>query len=349
MSGLIRAGALALALVFAGIVLRGAADEPAATDLIAQYAAARLVAAGRGADILDQDAILAAEREAAPQRVRLLPFVQPPAVALLLAPLAGLPFPVAHRVAAAIDAALILAALAALTRGPGRVSTVALLVLAPPSVVAIAHGQTSPIVLALLAVAVRAAPGASGLALGLTLLRPQTAPLLLLAALADPARRPWAVAGALVVVAASAAVVGIDGLARYAATVVSASAWSVSGDVGLATGIGWSGLASWAGIGALGLVLPALSLALGAVATVRAAREDRLLVASAWSLVASPHALMHDALVAYPVVVALAARGARWDAASVLAWLAHALVAPLGVVWSLILAVRALGYPRPTR
>jgi hypothetical protein len=57
---------------------------------------------------------------------------------------------------------------------------------------------------------------------------------------------------------------------------------------------------------------------------------------------------MHDAVLALPIVARLAWGRAAWDAASVGAWLAHLFVAPLGVLWSLVLAVRGTTtYPRP--
>ena len=346
----VRVATAALAAVIGVAILRGAFEAPARTDLIAQYAAATLVARGDGPAIVDPDAVLRVEREAAPERVRLLPFVQPPAVALLLSPLAGLPFAAAHALVALVNAALILAAVVALTRS-ARAPAIAAAVLAlgPPAVVAVAQAQTSPLVLALVALAVRASARPAGVALGLALLRPQTAPLLLLAGALDPARRWWTALGGALVIVASFLVVGADGILRYARTLATASTWSVSGEHGLATAIGWSGLASSLGVGVLGIVLPVVSLAAGAVAVVRAPRDDRVVVASTWSLLASPHTLMHDAVLACPAAIALASRRAPWDAASVLAWLAHLLVAPLGVLWSAVLALRTLGYARHAR
>lgn len=316
-------------------------------DFVAQYAAARLVASGGGAAILDPEAVLAAERAAAPERVRPLPFVQPPAVALLLWPLTGLPYGSAFLVMAILDAVAIAAAALLLWRRDAPLFPPALLLVAPPAALAIAHAQTSPFALLLVALAARPGPRAGGLALGLTLLRPQNAPLLLLAALADPARRWWAVGGASAVVAASAAVVGVDGLARYVAALADAAGWSTTGELGLGTAIGWSGLALRLGAGPVGLVASGLSLVVGAVVVVRAPAAERAALAAVWSLLASPHALMHDALLAYPAVLAMSSRRAPWDAASTLAWMGHMLVAPFGVLWSVALSLRALRYARP--
>lgn len=346
----LRAAALGISLAFAFTVAAIAVGTPGAMDFVSQYAAARLVWLGHGPAILDPAAVLAAERAAAPGREVLLPFVQPPAVALLLAPLAALPFEAAFAVVAAVDAVMIAIALALLRprTGPALSWTVALLLFAPPSAIAVAHAQTTPLVLLLVALSGRLGPRASGAALGLTLIRPQAAPLLLLAALADPRRRWAALLGAIAIVMASLAVVGIDGVSRYAAALVGAAGWSITGEHGLRTSIGWAGLALWLGVGPLGPILVLASLAAGAFAVVRAADEDRVRVAATWSLLGSPHALVHDALLAYPAVLALTSRRAAWDVASVLAWAAHVIVAPLGVLWSLVVAART-GYARRVR
>lgn len=333
----LRALALAACGIIAAGVLAAALGEPARMDFVAQYAAARLVLGGRAAEIVDPAAILAAEHAAAPARTGLLPFVQVPAVAVLLAPLAALPFEAAFAVAAAIDALLVASSLALL--GAHRAPwSAALLLLAPPAVLAVAHAQISPLVLLLVAAALRSGPRASGLALGLSLLRPQTAPLLVLGGLVDRRRRWWTAGGALVVAVVSVLAVGPVGTLRYAAQLVDASAWSVTGERGLGTSIGWAGPLIAAGAGWLGIVLAGLSLVGGAVAVVRAPEGERPRAAALWSIVAAPHVLIHDAVLAYPAVVALATRRAAWDVASVVAWIAHVAVAPVAVVWSLVLA-----------
>jgi hypothetical protein len=338
---LARAVALGVALALAAVVGSIAAGSPGAMDFVAQYAAARLVLAGNGAALLDPAAILDAERAAAPARDSLLPFVQPPAVALLLAPLAALPFEAAFLLAAIIDVVLIGLALAMLTSGRSERLAPALMLVAAPAALAIAHAQTTPLVLVLVALADRAGPRSGGLALGLTLVRPQTAPLLILAALADPARRLPAIVGSAIVVAVSAVVVGPAGLARYAEILVGAAGWSISGELGLRSSIGWSGLAIALGVGPLGLMAAFASLVAGAVIVIRAAPDDRVRIAAAWSLLASPHALMHDAVLTYPALFALLRTGVAVDAIAVLMWVGHLAVAPFGVLWSLVVAVAA--------
>ncbi len=337
---------LALACVVAAGVLAFAVAEPARMDFVAQYAAARLVLSGHAASILRPDEILAAEHAAAPARTALLPFVQVPAVAFLLSPLAMLPFRGAFIVMAIVDALLVAAALALLPRdGGSRV----LLFAAPPTAIAVAQGQLTPVVLLLVALALRLGPRGAGVALGLTLIRPQTAPLVVFAGLIDPARRVWTVIGAAAVVALSALVVGVDGLARYAVIIADASSWTIAGTLGLSGSIGWSGLARIIGVPWLGLVLPAVCLVAGAVATLRAPARDRASTSALWSLLATPHVLMHDAVLAYPAVLVISSPRRPWDVGSTTAWLAHVLLVPAGVLWSLVVAVASWAHGRSAR
>lgn len=347
LSDLARAAAFGISLSFAVAVAALAMAQPAAMDFIAHYAAASLVLAGQGPAILDPVAVAAAEHAAAPEREQLLPFVRPPAFALLMAPLAMLPFTTAFLVTAMIDAVIVVASIALLLpRGEGARGVAAVLLVAPPSAIAVAHAQMSPLALLLVALAIRLGPRGSGIALGLSLLRPQTAPLLLLAGILDRERRWWTIAGALLVVVASAAVVGVDGLVRYAGRLSEGSNWLLTGEFGLRTSIGWTGLALWLGAGPLGVVASMLSLVVGTVVVARRAAPERPLVAALWSFLANPPVLIHDALLAYPALLAASSRRRPWDVGSVVAWLGHVLVAPVGVLWSLVLAFGALRRPR---
>jgi hypothetical protein len=344
---LARAAAFGAASTFAVVVIALAAAQPAAMDFIAHYAAASLVLAGQGSAILDPAAVAAAEHAAAPDRDALLPFVRPPAFALLMAPLAALPFTAAFAVTATLDAAMIAASIALLRqRGEGARGVAALLLVAPPSAIAVAHAQMSPLALFLVALALRLGPRAGGIALGLSLLRPQTAPLLVLAGLIDPSRRWWTVLGSLVVVAASAAVVGIDGLVRYVESLSAGSTWLLTGEFGLHASVGWTGLALLVGAGPLGVAASILSLAAGAFLVARCAAPERPAVAALWALLAGPAVLMHDAVLAYPTLLAATSRQRAWDVGSVAAWIGHILVAPVGVLWSLAVAIATLRRPR---
>lgn len=341
-----RATTFVVALAFSAVAAAAAMAQPAAMDFIAHYAAASLVLSGQGASVLDPTAVLAAERAAAPEREALLPYVRPPAFALLMAPLALLPFKTAFALTVALDAVILVASVALLLpRATGARSIGALLLVAPPAALAVAHAQMSPLALLLVVLATRLGPRGGGIALGLSLLRPQTAPLLLLAGLLDPLRRSWTVAGAGMVIGASALVVGPDGLVRYAGQLSASSEYLLTGEFGYRGSVGWTGLALWLGIGPLGIVASLASLAAGAVVTLRTAYPARPAVAALWSVLANPAVLVHDAVLAYPALLAVASRQRPWDVASVLAWLVHVLIAPLAVVWSLALAFATLRRP----
>ncbi len=336
---------LGVAIAFAGAVGSLAIAQPAAMDFIAHYAASSLVVSGHGASVLDQDAILAAERAVAPVREQLLPFLQVPALALIRAPIALLPFETAFALMAAIDLAMIVASVALLV--PRERAIAAILLVAPPSALAVAHAQTSPLALFLVALALRLGPRAGGLALGLNLLRIQSAPLIVLAGLADPARRVWTMLGLLAVVALSAAVVGADGLVRYAGLLVAGTDFLRSGEYGMRAAVGWSGLGFAVGAPQLAVLLSLASLVFGAIVVVRSAPAMRPAVAAAWTLLAAPNLYVHDAVLAYPALVLLASRRSLWDVASVVAWIGHIFLAPIGVSWSGVLAIAATRRPAP--
>ena len=343
MSDLIRATAFGGAIVVAAASLALATERPTAMDFVPIYAAARLVASGHGAEVLDRDAI----REQMPAELAggIDLFVHPPAVALLLAPLGALPFQVAFMAMALVNTALLALSIVLLAArsGASRLA-IALAVVAPPSALAVAHGQTSPLVLTLVVLATRLPPAASGILLGLTVLRPQTAPLLLLIGLTDKERRGWTVAGALAVVLASIGVVGADGAGRYLGLLLAAAEWSRTGEYGLGASLGWSGILVPLGFGGAATALSLASLALGAIFVLRSGSDDRTRVAALWSVIASPHALMHDAILLYPVMLVLA-RKAAWDAVGVITWVVHLSVAPVGMAWSIALAI----LDRPSR
>src|SRR5207237_714082 len=89
-----------LAPVAAAAVLAAAAwliafvtwsTEPAGYDFVALYSAARLVANGAASSVTDAGALLAMEHASLPERTILLNDPNPPALALLMAPLGALP------------------------------------------------------------------------------------------------------------------------------------------------------------------------------------------------------------------------------------------------------------------
>ncbi len=329
--------AVAVALIaFAVGAVSGAIDLQA-HDFIAIYAAARLVALGRGAEILDPAAILQVEHAAMPARDLLLPWVHPPAVALLLAPLGALPILPAFAMMTAMGtAALAIAAyrLAPLTDPAQRHRLYPFALLAPPSTIALTQGQTTPVVLLLVASAIGARPFVAGLLLGLTAIRPQTLPLFGIAAIGDRARLAGFATGVSLIAFLSLLVVGPDGLVRYANQLLTAGSWAATGEYGVATAIGWIGPALALGLPLLGLALAALSLVLGAVLVLRG--PLRIEQAAVWSLLASPHTLLHDGVLAYPAIAACARSTRRTVVlvgAGVIAALLHQWGAPVAPLY----------------
>ncbi|HKY49632.1 MAG TPA: glycosyltransferase 87 family protein [Candidatus Limnocylindria bacterium] len=320
-------------------------SSPAGFDFIAIYASARLVAIGEGASVTDPDAILAMEHAVLPERTVLLRNPNPPALSLLLAPLGALPFEIAYAamltisVAALAGAALLIAPLAGADQ---RRRLLPFALLAPPSTIALAQGQTTPLILLAIAAAMRTSPGVSGALLGLIALRPQLLPIFALIALADRRRRlPFIVVVAAVVVV-SVLMVGVDGVARYPALLAPAAAELRPGELGV------SALLRRAGVGS---EFPALAnIALSAAASLGAAvllfrlaaKDRRLVAAGPATLLGAPHALLHDALLAYPAVAERAttlAAAALWVGSGLFAVLVHQAGIPVATLWLLALAL----------
>ncbi len=326
--------AIAVALIALVVAALSGAIDVQAHDFVAIYAAARLVALGRGPEILDPNAILQMEHAAQPARDLLLPWVHPPAVALLLAPLGALPILPAFAVMTALGtAALAIAAyrLALLASAEQRHRLYPFALFAPTSTIALAQGQTTPEVLLLVASAIGARPFVAGLLLGLTAIRPQTLPLFGIAALGDRARLAGFATGVGVVAALSLLVVGPGGVGQYASQLVTAGSWAATGEYGVGTAIGWIGPALALGIPLVGVALAVLSLVVGAALVLRG--PLRVEQAAVWSLLASPHTLLHDGVLAYPAI-AVCARSTRRTVLLVGGGLAAALLhqwgAPVG-------------------
>ena len=136
----------------------------AAPDFACFYRAGRMVLSGAGAQIYDLaaegrfDALLAPEVLRPGQHFTSLPFVFAPPSLLLLAPLAALPYTAARALCFAISAGAMLALPLVLRRALhlGDTATALALLLPPlsiPVLIAIVHGQTSPVVALLFALA----------------------------------------------------------------------------------------------------------------------------------------------------------------------------------------------------
>jgi hypothetical protein len=337
---------LAILVICAAAWLIGWATHrsaPAGFDFIAIYSSARLVATGNPAGVVDREAIFAVERATLPERDIFLNNPNPPATSLILAPIGALPYEVAYMVMLTLSVAALAAAaflLAPLAATAQRMRLFPFALLAPPSTIALAQGQTTPFMLLVVAASLRAPPAWGGALLGLLALRPQLLPLFAVIALADRQKRlPF-----LIVVAAIALVslvmVGPDGVPRYLALVAPAAAELRPGELGLAS------LVRRLGIGGddalLSLALSAVAVVVAAVFVLRARGEHRTVAAAPATLLSVPHVLLHDALLVYPAVAAraLTTRAtAAWIGSGLIAVLIHEFGIPVAPLWLLALAL----------
>jgi hypothetical protein len=186
------AGAYALlsiiaAVVFAGAILLGPYRAVERSDYMTYHMAARIVLDGYGACLYDEQCQADAQRELIGEEPTFangaLPFNSPPWFAALVAPLGWLPL----RVGFAIFTLLGLATLgwgawraathAGLVEfGPRLLATI-LVLTAWPTVLAAIRGQSTLLAVGLLGLSVGLARYRSGLALGLSLVKPTLAPL----------------------------------------------------------------------------------------------------------------------------------------------------------------------------
>jgi len=317
-------------------------SEPAGFDFIAIYASARLVATGNGGAVTDRDAIFAVEHATLPERTVFLNNPNPPALSLILAPIGALPFEVAYAVMLTLGVAALAASaflMAPLAAADQRMRLFPFALLAPPSTIALAQGQTTPLVLLALAASLRAPPAASGALLGLLALRPQLLPLFALIALVDRQRRvPF-----LLVVAAIALVsllmVGFDGVTRYVELLTPAAAELRPGELGLASLVRRLGVGPFdPAFASLGL--SAVATGVAAVFILRTRAERRMEIAPPATLLSVPHVLLHDAVLVYPAVAARALTTRAtvvWIVTGLVAVLIHEAGVPVAPLWLLAL------------
>jgi hypothetical protein len=360
-AAVIAAVAIAALAAYVGLWSEVSRADIGASDFTASYVGGTLLREGHGAAIYDEGLQAALHASlVAPDRHGNLPFVNPPAAAVLVAPLTLLSLPAAYRLwqvaqLLMLALALLVAARAAPwpreLRRRGAVGAVALAAFAGTGTLALGllaqwDGLSALGVAAAYALWRRQAGFAAGvvLALSASVAKPHLA--IGLAALLLGWRERRTIAGALtgvaVAVAVSLAAVGPSGLIAFAAAArTDATRWP------LASLLGFNGLSgSWLGDGAAAQVIGAACSAAALVACVvlgrrlargRIALEPCLAAALLLSLVASPHLLAHDLVLLAPALVALAAwaaRGEGWAAwpgrtsrAILVGWLVLCLVA----------------------
>jgi glycosyl transferase family 87 len=317
-------------------------NGPWGYDFIALYSAARLVATGHPADVTDISALVAMERTVQPDARLNDPNL--PALALLMAPLGVLPLvpAFAAMLTLAVAALLWAAALLAPLANPGqRLRLLPFALLAPTSLVALAQGQTTPFVLLAVAASLRAPAFWSGALLGLTLFRPQLFPLFALVALFDRRRTAGLLCAAAVIGVASFALVGLDGMARYPHLLSITATELLPPELGLPPLvrrlIGGDDVT-------LNAALAVAAFLIGAIAVVRGSTDHvaRMVRASIWSVLAAPHALLHDGVMPYPAVATQATTTRRtwtWIASGVAVGVIQGAGIPVAAPFLLILWV----------
>jgi len=317
-------------------------SEPAGFDFIAIYASARLVATGNAAAVTDRDAIFAIEHATLPERTVFLNNPNPPALSLILAPIGALAFDVAYAVMLTLSVAALAASaffVAPLVAADQRMRLLPFALLAPPSTIALAQGQTTPFILLAVAASLRAPPAASGALLGLLALRPQLLPLFGLIALADRQKRiPFLVVVATIGLV-SFLMVGPEGVVRYLDLLGPAAGELRPGELGLAALVRRVGVASDP---VASLALSTVAVLVAALFLLRTSAERRMEVAPPATLLSVPHMLLHDAVLAYPAVARRATStrpAAAWVGSGLLAVLVHQAGVPVAPFWLLALAL----------
>jgi hypothetical protein len=320
---------LPLALVLVGLAL-WKHHEPS-VDFHTYAAAARVGLAQGWADIYDQAQVAAAQVSLVPGQV-VQPFLSPPPVALLTAPLALLPYGWAFPLWSATTFAALLLAL--VWAGTGRNTerwAVALAAVASTWVVHAVHvGQVVPLVAAGVVLSWRLMREdrdlLAGFALSLILLKPNTAFLVPLALLF--AGRVRVLAGmaiaASVVLAVTFLSVGVEGFQMYFAEVTrqlpnGADYLTIKGAFGLQAGA------------ATGLRLVIVGIAAFAALRLRRSPGSVLAAGTVASLLATPY--LHEA----DLCLLTAAAWLVWEEHRSLAWRG-----PLVAVWLLSAPVDAL-------
>lgn len=280
------------------------------------------------------------EHSALPQRTIFLNNPNPPALALLMAPLGALPLATAYAIWAALGAVALAAAayfLGPLADPRQRLRLLPFAILAPPSLIALAEGQTTPFVLLAVAASLRAPPLWSGALLGLAAFRPQFLPLFALVALTERRRAIGLVITTAAVALVSLGTVGFEGMARYPDLLTRIATELRPGELGLAAlvrrVVGGEDLV-------LNTVLAVVLYAIGAGAVLIRSRTfaTRTVDASTWSILAAPHALLHDGVMAYPAVArAAATTGATvlWVGTGIITALVQQAGIPLVPLWLL--------------
>jgi alpha-1,2-mannosyltransferase len=185
------AGAYALlatiaAVVLAGAVLLGPYGAVERSDYMTYHVAARIVLDGHGACLYQESCQAKVQRELIGEEPSFangtLPFNSPPWLAAVVAPLAWLSLPIGFAIFTLLGLLVLAwgawrAAAHAGLAGSSRLLAVVLVLNAWPTVMAVIRGQSTLLAAGLLGLSVGLARYRSGLALGLSLVKPTLPPL----------------------------------------------------------------------------------------------------------------------------------------------------------------------------
>jgi hypothetical protein len=316
-------------------------------DVLAFWAAGRLILDGRPDALYDAGAVTALQRTVIPEPVGMngyMPFINPPPAAVAFAPLAALPVTLGRAIWAGLNAAIAIGAGLWIGRGlpvRDRVLGAALIATSFPVYHALAEGQWSILLLSAGLVALEAARRGSwtvaGIALAVFWLKPQ---FIVLPLVALALGRQWRAIGAAAAAGAVVAVAGLPftGLAPYPTYLtyildVVTSHFSGAGEVGaavwqgdLASTEGLNGLfVGWLGQEAVGVVnvlwaaavVAVLGLYVVAARRVRpglAMPDGRVMLAAgvAVVLLVNPNQFVQDCVLIYLALEVLAPIRAPW-------------------------------------
>jgi hypothetical protein len=310
------AGAYALlaaivAVAFAGAILLGPYRAVERSDYMTYHVAARIVLDGHGSCLYDARCQADAQRDLIGEEPSFangaLPFNSPPWFAALVAPLGALPLPVGFVIFTLLGLAILAwgvwraATHAGLTGSAPRLLAVTLVLTAWPTVMAAIRGQSTLMVVGLLGLSVGLATYRSGLATGLSLLKPTLPPLWVAWQLFG---RHWRAAGTaaavgLAFVALSALIVSPQALLDYPAHLAGVAGGDALG-VHPAEMVNWRGAAERLGLGTWFVVAGSLAT-LALMASVWLRTESRHLAAAAAFLATPlvlPHANQHEFVLA---------------------------------------------------
>jgi hypothetical protein len=298
------AGAYALlativAVVFAGAILLGPYRAVERSDYMTYHVAARIVLDGHGACLYEARCQAETQRDLIGEEPSFangaLPFNSPPWLAALIAPLGALPLPVGFAIFTLVGMLILAwgtwraAEHAGLATAPRLLAGV-LVMTSWPTVMAVIRGQSTLVVVGLLGLSVGLARYRSGLALGLSLMKPTLAPLW----------GTWQLVGGHWRAVGTALLVGV-GFVVLSALVISPVAvadypghlFGVAG--GDALGVQPSEMVNWRGAGER-LGLGAWFVAAGSAATLA-------MVAFAWLRAPSRHLAAAAAFLSTPLVL----------------------------------------------